>query len=222
MKLKCSLFAATLALVAMLASVSNAASIAYKLFQDADGPGTFRLTAQASNGDNSGLASFGVVLTGITTAKNMSPFTTDLNTFSQVGFNLLRSSDAASSLGTITGSQDTINAGSHILYGLGQTAGTWAGNGILPGGPAGSTRPDTTGWGTPLLIATGTYPIGGTPGFNTQSPDFATNTFLNSTGTGVSAASATAQVIPAVPEPATIAMAGLALVGMVGASRRRA
>lgn len=211
-------FAVAAVVCTAVASVSSAARVDYKLYMDAEGPGTFRLTVQELDGpsDNRGIASFGVQLTGATTVVNQSPFTVDLTTFSQRGFNLLRSSDAAS-VAVLTGSQDTIG-GAGLIYNFGQAAGTWAANGITPGGP--TTRPNTSGWAAELLLATGTYPPSGELGFNLQSPDFATNTFAL-TGSGVSSAVQTTQIIE-IPEPATVALAGLGLIGVAALRRRKA
>ena len=220
--MKYTAFSLACAAVVAMTSVSNAAQVEYKLYQDADGPGTFRLTASELDGpaDNGGIAAFGVVLTSATTVQNMSPVTVNVDTFSQVGFNLLRSSDAAS-VAALSGSQDIIGGG-QLIRGFGQTAGTWADEGINPGGAPGFTKPNLIGWDAELLIATGTYPVGSlTFGFNTGSPDFSTVVFTGQSGSAVISAAQIATVIP-IPEPATLALAGMGLIGIVVARRRSA
>ncbi len=208
---------ATLAALVLSTSVQAMPTVNLTLFLDEAGPNTFNLYAASSLGDNGGIAFYGVPLLGdITTLDHKSPVAGALFAgppfFSQVGFNLLRSADNVTSL---IASQDTINASSILVYGFGQSAGSLA---SIPGVTGFVPGAEQVAYGTPLLIASGTY-NGIAPSFNTQSVDLVSNVFV---GIG------SRQVVPAgittavVPEASTIVMLSLvAGVMAVVAVRRR-
>lgn len=210
------LFAGCIALMA--ASAASAATITYTLDFSAGG-GTFKLYADASTGDNFGIASYGAVLTGPVTTFDHSSVNTLASSgpsgVGSAGFTLLRSADNAP---TILASQDTTSATANLIRGIGQTAGSLASNGItsfinpVEGDP----------WLAHFLIGSGTF-TGSTDGIsiNKTSADTFSNLYSAQSGNAVTGASTVNVVRVEVPEPATLTMFGLAVVGCVGVIRRR-
>jgi hypothetical protein len=220
------------------------------LGQYAQGPGTFKVTA-STDGDNQGIAAYSVQLVGngganILTTNHDSLRGTDVETASPggdpgpVGFTLLRTADktggAATALMTISGSQDTTDPSAHIIYGFGQSSGSIASKGL---NIAGGSVPEGNNWGgagvngpghTALPgefeIARGTYTPnangGGTPAIGFPSPlgELVAGSTFNATGsTATTIAQVTTQVV--VPEPATLGLGALSLLGCVFAARRK-
>jgi PEP-CTERM motif len=203
----------------ILASSAAAATITYTL--DLSGaPGTFTLKGQTSAGDNGGLVFYSVPLTGsVLTVDNRGPNVINSANFAPAGFGAFRSADvlAATANPIISGSQDVVSGPpANRIYGFGQESSSYVGKGITP-----AFLPDATSdiaWSVPMVLATGTYT--GTLGFNSQSVELTGNVW-DAAG-GSAAPQATIQtVIVNIPEPATIAMLGLAMVGCFGLIRRR-
>lgn len=220
--LRKALFAASIAM--LLAGTATAATITYTL--DLTGaPGTFTLKAATSGGDNAGLAVYGVPLSGtVLTLDNFSPqmsFGTKGAFNGPAGYGSVRSADIISSTlnPVVTGSQDTVNAAApnNLVFGIGQTAGSFATTGWTPI-VAGT---DAQAWVAPVILATGTYT--GTLGFNTQSVNLVGNAFASNTSSSAPAATIATQVLTGgtIPEPATVSLLGLAMVGGLGVIRRR-
>ncbi len=137
--------------------VANAATVTMTLDNiNPLGPNTWLVTANASLGDNDGLAAVGVALTGgITSIDNVLPrnLTT---TGSNIGFTLLRSPDGVN---PIIGSQDTVTPTTAIVYGFGQVASDLTTEAIALGQVGTLDIPaltDQNAYGVPLLVATGT------------------------------------------------------------------
>jgi hypothetical protein len=212
-------FAAAAAALTLVSSAS-AATITYTL--NLSVPGTFTLSATTSAGDNAGLAAFGIPLTGtVTSLDNVAPSLTVGQKGSYtgaVGFTSLRSGDSASQLvdPLITGSQDAVNAAApgNLVYGIGQSVGSFATSGFTPL----FAGTDPQAWVSPVVLATGTYT--GSLGFALQSPNLAGNAFTASGGAAAPSATIATQII-SIPEPATLSLLGLALVGSLGMIRRR-
>jgi len=198
-------FAAVLG-AGLMASSSKAATVTYTL--DLLTPGAFTLTAQASLGDNGGLALYGIPLSGTTlTLDHQTPkadFGSGPAGNSPVGFTAFRSADGGGSNQTIVGGQDTINvAPGNLISGFGQEVSTFALKGITPLFGA-----ESVAWTSPLVIATGTY--SGDLGFNSASVDLVANVFLDAAKQAVIPADVVTNVLSGVlntpptvlPEPA--------------------
>jgi len=214
---KC-LFAGLAALV--VAVSANASTITYTM--NPTSATTWSLIAQASAGDNFGIDYYAVELLGATTIAhvNVSPKISDVDAGMNYGFSFARSADNAP---VVSAAQDSTGGGVAV-YGLGQNAGTlksWvpAANATAAG------RPDAVGtYGVPLVLATGTnpanvYPVIGQTStgfiFTQQGTGGAFGTFGAPTSVNI------VQAGPIIPEPATISLIGLALVGGLGFRRRR-
>ena len=80
---------ATLLVVTTCSDSASAASVTFIL--DLTGaPGTFTLSASASLGDNGGISSYGIPLTGpITSLNHRSPYAISASTFAPTGFSNL-------------------------------------------------------------------------------------------------------------------------------------
>jgi len=211
-------FFAASAVLAM-ASVGSAATITYTL--DLSTPGTFQLKAATSNGDNGGLALFSVPLTGnVLTVDNRAPNVINSANFAPAGFGQIRSGDITSATAnpTIAGAQDVVNGpAANRVYGIGQETSSYVLKGITP-----AFTPDATSdvaWTNPIVLAVGTYT--GTLGFNTQSVDLVGNAW-SAVGSGTAPAATVVTQVISVPEPATVTLLGLAIVGGLGVIRRRA
>ena len=183
---------------------ARAATVTYTLSIDDAGPGTFSLFAEASAGDNAGLATFGVPLTGdLTSADNLTLFGLGQTATASglAGFSSLRSSDGSTA---VRGAQDTITPSPFIYFGVGQTAGTAATsptNGPITFIPLDMTQ--ILAYSAMYQLAAGTYDTNGSrPGFNTASPDLLANVFTGN-GLAVEAATIVTQIIP---EPASLAL----------------
>jgi len=213
------LFASLIAVAMVAGSSAQAATITYQLVIQ---PGnTFSLYASDSLGDNGGLATFGVPLSGnITTINNTAPFGqfgASPGGSGEIGFSQFRSADGnPAGPTTVTGGQLTVPTPTPlIIHGFGQTAGnlaTTASFGIFG-------LQEQTVYGSPLLLATGSY-TGATPGFNTSSLDLIANVFTDAQATSTFAAQVLTQVVP-IPEPSTFVLAGLGLAGILAVRRRR-
>lgn len=214
-----SLFA--LAVVA-LASTASAATVKFTLEYDSLA-NTFNLFAQEldGSGDNGGIASYGAVLTGVANVDHNSPrdgFAQGPGGVGAAGFTSLRSAD---NVPVLLASQDTITPTPNLIYGFGQAGNSFAALSINDF--TGGTQLEQASWDAKLRIATGTIAPGVVPGINASSVDTFSNVFVQGNGTATRAAGIQTEVIDvAIPEPASIALAGLGLIGVVALRRRRA
>jgi hypothetical protein len=176
-----------LALVVLLASCASAATV--NIWLDPAAPaGTFRVLAQASAGDNFGIASYGIPLNGtITALDHLSPNTFFASTPGPgpAGFTSLRSPDGQA---LITGSQDTITPTPNLIRGFGQDDSSFAEKGVTPGAP-----PEQPDWGLPLLMATGTSD--GPVTIDDTSVNFLANVFSAASGVATMAATISDQPV---------------------------
>jgi hypothetical protein len=141
-------------LLAIRSSTAAAATATFTL--ETSVPGEFKVFAQVSQGDNGGLVTYGIPLLGnITSIDHVSPnIALAENTAQEIGpaaFTYLRSPDGDPE---ITGAQVIVpEASPNVVYGFGQTAGSFAALGITSLGPP----PEQPAWDAKLLIAEGTY-----------------------------------------------------------------
>jgi hypothetical protein len=205
----------------LFAVAASAATITFTL-DFSGGPGTFKLYADDSAGDNFGMASYGAVLTGPINAFDHSSVNTLASSGASgvgpAGFTLLRSAD---NIPTLLASQDTVGT-ANLIRGIGQTGGSLASNGItsfinpVEGDP----------WNAHFLIGSGTYTGGDSKavGMNLTSADTFSNVFSAQTGGAVSGAQISLQRTGegVIPEPTTLSLLGLAMIGGFGLVRRRA
>jgi hypothetical protein len=192
--------------LALLAGTAQAAVVTVTMTYDP--AGTFKIEASDSLGDNAGIASFGITVTGFDTIANVSPILylkkTTVPKYKNVGFSLLRSEGTS----PLSGSQDTIyQALADMEFGIGQVAGDLYDKVVAP---YTIMDDELATYAQPVLLATGTYT--GTLGFGTV----AVNVFVDDAHKTTMAASIVKEIIP---EPATLAL--LALGGVVMAIRRR-
>jgi hypothetical protein len=168
-------------------------------------PGEFKLFGSVK-GAGAGLAAYGVELTGsITSLNHASPTASFAQSAAlesgSAGFTLFRSADGSAS---VHGAQDTITATPHLLYGLGQEAGSLAAAGLSSSGPV-----EGESWGADLLLATGTFDETlGAIAIDYSSPNTVANVFtaLGSAATMPASVSydsryAFVPPAPAMPEP---------------------
>jgi hypothetical protein len=166
-------FAIALVLIALIASSTSAATIYYSL--DLNTPGHFTVYADASIGDNFGIAAYGFQLkaTGgqITSEDNWSPWGVIRTNFSYLGFadNRVPLSDAstvpdastATTVFTFSGSQQIATGNTaNFIYGFGQSASSFAalyGANYSAGFSAGLDPTDDQLWNAHLRLASGTY-----------------------------------------------------------------
>jgi hypothetical protein len=139
--------------IVVLGGSAPAATVGYRL-ELSEATGQFDLFASASPDDNGGIAAYSVDLVGaISSLDHGSAFTSlavnDQAAEGSAGFSFLRS---ASGLPWVHASQDTITATPHLLYGLGQTAGSLSQLGVNSLASAAITT-----WSADLKIASGFY-----------------------------------------------------------------
>ncbi|NQU75600.1 MAG: hypothetical protein HQ546_04695 [Planctomycetes bacterium] len=188
-------------------------TVTYTLLLDSGGPGTFHITAAVSQGDNAGLAAYELGVVGFSTMSNLGPMADGFSGPSYIpwkrGFTKLRSAANASPL---AGTQDTITEGAEMVYRLGQTAGD-----ITPPGGWSPSPPHTEVqpiYGAPLVLASGTYPLGDPPAFSQ-----AETAVFDQVGSKDILGVAHVIIMDIIPEPATLSL--LTLCGLALIQRRR-
>jgi hypothetical protein len=137
----------------LVAATAPAATVNFVL--DLTGPdGSFNVYASSSLGDNGGLACYGVGLSGpLIELDQVSPAScwaeNSAGQTGTAGFTLLRT---ALLRGCLFAAQDTLSPTPHLLFGMGQEAGSFDSLGLSTLGATSSAS-----WGSEMLIATGMY-----------------------------------------------------------------
>jgi hypothetical protein len=175
-----------------LATSSFAATVTLKLVTNPgavgctgctlSGPGTYQVFAEASDGDNFGIASYQVAIRNVTSAIHRAPRTIvdPEDTADPAGFTLLRSNnnlDVAVGGFDVHASQDNVNPTPYLITGYGQEASSFAAK--LPGHVFGAPTTQST-WGKPLLLFEGQYQPGADPTFGLGTT--VSNIFLGPSG----------------------------------------
>jgi hypothetical protein len=232
----------------MMAGSSAQAGIILGLYQDPpttagvatstrSGPGTWQLYAiEDAASSDLGIASYNVTMNGTTALNHRSPNGTaiDVNGDTQNwGFSLLRS---GTNINPMVASEPLAGTTPFVITGFGRSASS-ANSQIVAADPSASAISATSGatWGNYTTEAT-SQPMTSTEtttghkwvflaeGLGTPNIPLITGAFTvlsNATGSQIAGTQSGLTIPLAVPEPATMSLIGLALVGGMGLVRRR-
>ena len=202
-----------LAVWGIAARSASAATVTYTMIIDSAGPGTWEVRADASQGDNWGLALVSVPLVNVNFPVSLElPWIQYLDGgVKEEGMNQFPV-DNASPIGA---TQDLSNV-PLLVYGLGQSAGVLSSTGTFADS---STGADNVAYDASLLIATGTYNTeGAAPGFGGGSAS--ANVFPGQGGENPIFAAVEFNTV-VVPEPGALLLCAIGFLSMMIARRRR-
>jgi len=202
--------------------------------------GTFKLYGEASLGDNSGIASISVPLTGsITSFVNEAPKgsfgTISPFNVSELGFKELRASnDGIKEIDGVFRVLTSVSLSltdSIVVFGFGQEDGSLESkfNELDSDGRVGANDEylsEAVTYKARLLLASGTYDLAGDqPTWNSNTTDLVANVFSNQATFGdyrfvIAQINTETNIIGEVPEPASLVMLGIGSLLLAGRRRR--
>jgi len=167
-----------------IAQFSQAQTVTTFIDIDPDGPGTFNIRLSSSLGDNDGIVSYAVTLTGDVTGYDHNAAVAQFASAPDaggVGFGFVRTPDGSGpeifSASQFAGPGGNLN----LIGGFGQTASDFAASGITVVSAGGEPQ----AWDAELLVASGTYDVNGAlPGVDLGATSFTVWSPFGTNGSG--------------------------------------